>query len=160
MIAALPKAPSRINPITSPERALERRNYVLSRMLELDISSRRIRRPAVAAPDRCLLPWRHHGDQRPLPGRNGARTAGGRAGHGSLHRRLLGLHHRETPRCKLAANQALRNGLEEYDRRHGYRGPEATHRPGRQATDSGLLDEALSPFQPLAGLAAGAGHPG
>ena len=35
MIAALPKAPSRINPITSPERALERRNYVLNRMLEL-----------------------------------------------------------------------------------------------------------------------------
>ena len=35
MIAALPKAPSRINPITSPARALERRNYVLSRMSEL-----------------------------------------------------------------------------------------------------------------------------
>ena len=40
MIAALPKAPSRINPITSPERALERRNYVLSRMLELDYITR------------------------------------------------------------------------------------------------------------------------
>ena len=35
MIAALPKAPSRINPITSPQRALERRNYVLSRMRDL-----------------------------------------------------------------------------------------------------------------------------
>ena len=35
MVAALPKAPSRINPITSPDRALERRDYVLSRMLEL-----------------------------------------------------------------------------------------------------------------------------
>ena len=41
MIAALPKAPSRINPITSPERALERRNYVLNRMLELDVENRR-----------------------------------------------------------------------------------------------------------------------
>ena len=29
MIASLAKAPSRINPITSPERALERRNYCL-----------------------------------------------------------------------------------------------------------------------------------
>ena len=36
MIAALPKAPSRINPITSPERAMSRRDYVLERMLELD----------------------------------------------------------------------------------------------------------------------------
>jgi len=35
MLAALPKAPSRINPITSPERAMARRNYVLGRMLEL-----------------------------------------------------------------------------------------------------------------------------
>ncbi len=36
MLAALPKAPSRINPITSPERAMSRRDYVLGRMLELD----------------------------------------------------------------------------------------------------------------------------
>ena len=36
MIASLPKAPSRINPITSPERAMSRRNYVLGRMLALD----------------------------------------------------------------------------------------------------------------------------
>ncbi len=35
MIAALPKAPSALNPITNPKRALERRNYVLQRMLSL-----------------------------------------------------------------------------------------------------------------------------
>ena len=35
MLAALPKAPSRINPITSPERAMLRRDYVLGRMQEL-----------------------------------------------------------------------------------------------------------------------------
>jgi len=35
MLAALPKAPSRINPITSPARAMSRRDYVLGRMLEL-----------------------------------------------------------------------------------------------------------------------------
>lgn len=32
MIAGLPKAPSTFNPITNPERALSRRNYVLNRM--------------------------------------------------------------------------------------------------------------------------------
>ena len=36
MIAALPKAPSRINPIANPSRAISRRNYVLRRMLELE----------------------------------------------------------------------------------------------------------------------------
>ena len=33
-IAGLPKAPSRDNPVTNPERALSRRAYVLRRMLE------------------------------------------------------------------------------------------------------------------------------
>ena len=36
MIAGLPKAPSH-NPLSNPNRALNRRNYVLGRMLELDM---------------------------------------------------------------------------------------------------------------------------
>ncbi len=36
MIAGLPKAPSLYNPITNESRAIERRNYVLRRMLELN----------------------------------------------------------------------------------------------------------------------------
>jgi penicillin-binding protein 1A len=36
MIAALPKAPSRINPLINPRKAINRRNYVLRRMLALD----------------------------------------------------------------------------------------------------------------------------
>ena len=35
MIAALPKAPSRINPLINPRKAINRRNYVLRRMLAL-----------------------------------------------------------------------------------------------------------------------------
>ena len=36
MIAALPKAPSRINPLINPRKAITRRNYVLRRMLALE----------------------------------------------------------------------------------------------------------------------------
>ena len=36
MIAGLPKAPSSYNPISNPERAVLRRNYVLKRMLDLE----------------------------------------------------------------------------------------------------------------------------
>ena len=36
MVAGLPKAPSRYNPVNRPERALTRRNWILGRMLELD----------------------------------------------------------------------------------------------------------------------------
>jgi len=39
MIAGLPKAPSKYNPITNPERATIRRNYVLDRMLSLGFIS-------------------------------------------------------------------------------------------------------------------------
>ena len=35
MIAALPKAPSSINPLVNPKRALIRRNWILQRMLDL-----------------------------------------------------------------------------------------------------------------------------
>lgn len=35
MIAGLPKAPSKYNPVANPERALERRNWILGRMLQL-----------------------------------------------------------------------------------------------------------------------------
>lgn len=35
MIAGLPKAPSRFNPIANPERSMERRNWILGRMLKL-----------------------------------------------------------------------------------------------------------------------------
>jgi penicillin-binding protein 1A len=36
MIAGLPKAPSRYNPLVNPERALTRRDYVLARLLKLE----------------------------------------------------------------------------------------------------------------------------
>jgi len=39
MLAGLPKSPSSANPLVNPERALERRNYVLKRMRELDMIS-------------------------------------------------------------------------------------------------------------------------
>ena len=41
MIAGLPKAPSKYNPISNPERALIRRNYILGRMRLLDYISGR-----------------------------------------------------------------------------------------------------------------------
>ena len=39
MIAGLPKAPSRYNPVTNMKRAMQRRNYVLKRMLYNDFIS-------------------------------------------------------------------------------------------------------------------------
>ncbi len=50
MIAALPKAPSSINPIRNPKRAKERRDYVLNRMKLLDMITSQEHQSAIQAP--------------------------------------------------------------------------------------------------------------
>jgi len=55
MIAGLPKAPSRYNPIVNPERATIRRNYVLRRMFELDKITDTEFKEALASPVTATL---------------------------------------------------------------------------------------------------------
>ena len=57
MVAALPKAPSTINPIRNPKRARERRDYILGRMATLGFITREEQREAVRSPLSATL---HH----------------------------------------------------------------------------------------------------
>ena len=123
MIAGLPKAPSRFNPIVNPDRARSRRNYVLGRMRELDAISEEDYQAAVATPVTARL----HGLSveveasyvaemvrvyvEDLLGED-AYTAGFRV-YTTIDSRL-----------QEAANQALRKNLLAYDQRHGFRAPE------------------------------------
>jgi len=153
MIAALPKAPSRINPITSPERALERRDYVLSRMLELGYIDRESYQQAIAEPDRAY----YHGAIAEISAPYVAEMVRAQA------LELLGTDAYEggyevtttiDSRLQIAANQAVSDGLEEYDQRHGFRGPEAhVDLADRQGTTE-LLD-ILDPYRPVSGLEPG-----
>jgi penicillin-binding protein 1A len=153
MIAALPKAPSRINPITSPERALERRNYVLSRMLELGYITRQQRDQAVAEPDEAFYHGATTEISAPYLAEMVRQDVVSRLGEDAY---TGGYSVRTTieSRMQVAANDAVKAGLEEYDQRHGYRGPEA-----RVALPDGAgpqaWNEALEPYQPLAGLVPG-----
>lgn len=153
MIAALPKAPSRINPITSPERALERRNYVLGRMLELDYISREQYQAALAERDTAYYHGATTQISAPYLAEMVRREAmdllgeeaytGGYSVHTTIHSEL-----------QLAANEAVMAGLEEYDQRHGYRGAEAqVDLSDRQSTEAWA--EVLNPFRPVAGLVPG-----
>ncbi|WP_223789910.1 penicillin-binding protein 1A [Marinicella meishanensis] len=122
MLAAPPKAPSRINPVTNPERALQRRNYVLGRMLDLGFITQQQHDEAVVEKDEAYVhepvvevnaPWvaemvrtqmiDQYGDDAYTDGYNVVTTI-----------------HSEK---QLAAEAALQKGLHAYDRRHGYRGP-------------------------------------
>jgi penicillin-binding protein 1A len=153
MIAALPKAPSRINPITSPERALERRDYVLNRMHDLGYIDSTALKAAQAEPDRAY----YHGAIAEISAPYVAEMVRVK----SLA--LLGLRAYTggyvvtttiNSRLQTAANLAVSNGLEEYDQRHGFRGPEAHVDMAEQTTTTDWA-EILSPHRPVSGLEPG-----
>ncbi|NND45061.1 MAG: penicillin-binding protein 1A [Xanthomonadales bacterium] len=153
MIAALPKAPSRINPITSPERALERRNYVLGRMLELDYITQEEYDQAMAERDNAF----YHGATTEVSApylaemvrREALALLGEEAYTGGYS-----VHTTIKAEWQEAANEAVMAGLEDYDRRHGYRGPEAQVDLAEQATTDDWA-ETLRPYRPVAGLIPG-----
>ena len=121
-IAGVPKAPSRYNPIVDPQRATSRRSYVLRRMRELGF----IDAATAEAANKEPMQARAHAPLYDVEGPYVAEMA------------RLELRQRFGPnaestgykvyttidgRLQTAANRAVRVGLIEYDRRHGWRGP-------------------------------------
>jgi penicillin-binding protein 1A len=153
MIAALPKAPSRINPITSPERALERRNYVLSRMLELGFIDQQAHDEAVAEPDNAFYHGATTEVSAPYLAEMVRSMAVERFGNDAYTGGYV-VYTTLDAAMQSAANDAIRNGLEEYDHRHGYRGPEASLDLGPETTQADI-EAALAPFRAIAGLIPG-----
>ena len=153
MIAALPKAPSRINPISSPKRALDRRNYVLDRLQELNYIGAADYQTAIAEKDLAF----YHGptvevDAPFVAEMVRAKTVSqlGEAAYSGGYTVKTTLD----SRLQLAANSAVRSGLHDYDRRHGYRGPEA-HIELLDSSDPEEWDRALQGYRSLAGLQPG-----
>ena len=120
MIAGLPKAPSKYNPVTNPERATIRRNYVLGRMQQLNFITQEQYQQALQTPDVAEIhkaiieveaPYiaemvRSHmvsqyGDEAYTNGYNVFTTI-------------------SSP-LQTAANVALRSALMAYEHRHGYK---------------------------------------
>jgi len=139
MLAGLPKAPSRYNPIVNPTRAKQRQHYVLGRMRSLgtiteeqfvqaekqalvfkkDFADYSVRADYLAEMVRQLIYERYKDD---------AYTKGIR-----VYTTVLASH-------QDAAYAALRRGVLEYDRRHGYRGPEGFADLPAQPNDEALED--------------------
>ncbi|HET9580381.1 MAG TPA: penicillin-binding protein 1A [Usitatibacter sp.] len=124
MLAGLPQAPSRANPFANVKRAQERQRYVLRRMNEVGWLANDQYKKALAEPLR-LNPSQHEvfafrADYVAEMARAAVIEQFGESGY------VSGLRVHTTIRRKdqEAANTALRQGLLDYDRRHGYRGPE------------------------------------
>ncbi len=154
MLAGLPKAPSANNPLANPDRAKERRNYILRRMRDLGYVSSLDYEQAAAAPVTAtsyVPPIEVEADyvaemvRQAMVERYGAEAAYSR-----------GLRVYTTLRANLqrAADEALRDGLMAYNLRHGYHGPEARlERVGLMSQQG--LDEYLSERPQVPGLTVG-----
>ncbi len=121
-IAGLPKAPSRYNPIVDPQLATQRRGYVLRRMRELGYIDAATAEAANKEPMQARAhaplydveaPYVAEMARLELRQRFGA--AAETAGY-KVYTTIDG-------HLQAAANRAVRVGLIEYDRRHGWRGP-------------------------------------
>ncbi len=139
MLAGLPKAPSRFNPVTNPARAKLRQQYVLRRMRELGM----ITPQELAAADKEVPPVKQALNEYGVRADYFAEMVRAqmfeRYGEEAYTRGLkvyttLNVEHQR------AAHQALRKGVLEYDRRHGYRGPEAYVELTGELTDERLED--------------------
>lgn len=137
MLAGLPQAPSRLNPITNAQLAKDRRDHVLARMKDLGyidqtayqqaidepiVASYHDVRPSLTAPflSEMVRQWvvQQYGKQ--------------------AYDQGYDIYTTINSQMQMAANQTLIDGLMAYDQRHGYRGPE-----GR------LGNDVLKDIQPL-----------
>ena len=128
MIAGLPKAPSRYNPVANPKRALERRNWILGRMLQLGYIDQQEYQVAIAEPVNLDMPDRSVSNRFPYVGelvRAELVSKFGEQAIDSGYKVYTTIHSQR----QTAAEQAVQEGLEAYDRRHGWRGAEATDQP-------------------------------
>ena len=137
VLAGLPKAPNAYSPAQHPERALKRAGYVLSRMAETGAITAEAAKAAGALPLRL---------QKGRAAQRGAfflehvrRTLERTYGSDAVHRGGLEVRTTLDPRLQAAAEDAVREGLREIDKRRGWRGP--LQRLG--TADAGKIEEAI-----------------
>jgi len=162
MLAGLPKAPSLYNPITNPQRAKQRQQLVLKRMAELGYITAVQHDEAVKAPVRTrreVSEYSFHAEY----AAEMVRQALADQYPEEVYNRGFRVYTTIRKADQEAAYAALRKGVLEYDRQHGYRAPEGyvelPANPGDEDFDD-LLGEHLDSDDLLAAivLAADAKH--
>ncbi len=122
MIAGLPKAPSTYNPVANPQRALIRRNYVLSRMRDLQMIEQSEYDAAIAVPVTASTHEVQVDVQAPYVAEMVRADVLERYGE-EIYSTGMKIYTTIDAELQRAANKALQNGLLDYEARHGYRGP-------------------------------------
>ncbi|MGB2375414.1 MAG: penicillin-binding protein 1A [Porticoccaceae bacterium] len=124
-IAGLPKAPSRYNPLANSERAMQRRNWILGRMLSLGTINQQQYEEASAEIDTAS----YHGSISELDAAYAAEMVRqevvnkfGLKAYTEGYTAITTLD----STMQSHAVEALQSGIMAYDERHGYRGAEVT----------------------------------
>jgi penicillin-binding protein 1A len=139
MLAGLPKAPSRFNPVVNPQRARERQHYVLRRMRELNFVTQAQFDEAAQTPltvRRDQPGFATHAEYFAEMVRQSVfeRYQDDTYTKGYRVFTTLSKAHQD------AAYLAVRRGVLDYDRRHGYRGAEAYVELREGVSDEDLED--------------------
>ncbi len=121
LLAGLPKGPAAYSPLINPEKALRRRNLVLSEMesdgvithQQADQARRSPLGLHVSQPEMSVAPWFQEEVRRELEKRFGAEQ---------VHEAGLRVDTTLDLDLQKTANKALADGLAAYERRHGWRG--------------------------------------
>lgn len=147
MIAGLPKAPSRFNPIANPERSMERRNWILARMLKLGRISDEQYQEAVNEPLTASLHINMPDLNAPYIAEMVRAEMVGRFG-GQAYTDGYSVTTTIPSNLQEHAQQAIRSGLIAYDRRHGYRKPKQTAIPESLWAQTLAKTRSISQFLP------------
>jgi penicillin-binding protein 1A len=139
MLAGIPKAPSRNNPISGPEAGKQRRNWIHGRMRDLGYIDQSQYSAAVAEPDTAT----HHSEQLSFSAHYAAEMVRqemldryGMAAYNDGYQVYTTID----SKLQQVARNAVIRGLLTYDDRHGYRGPEQELPPGEGNPEQAWLD--------------------
>jgi penicillin-binding protein 1A len=121
LLAGLPKGPVAYSPLLNPEKALRRRNLVLSEMESDGVITHKeaeVAREAplglrISQPDQSVAPWFQEEVRRELEKRFGT---------DEVHEDGLRIETTLDLNLQLTANRAVNDGLAAYERRHGWKG--------------------------------------
>jgi penicillin-binding protein 1A len=143
MLAGLPKAPSAFNPIANPKRARSRQLYIIERMEENGYITAQQAAQAKSEP----LALKSSGNKKNLHAEFVAETVRQMvfAQYGQeTYTRGLNVYTTIQSQDQMAAYQALRQGLMDYERRQVYRGPEKfINLPNDPKLAEDVIDETL-----------------
>ncbi len=122
MIAGLPRNPGLYSPRLHPASALARRNYILDRMAAEKMISPKLAEEARAKP-MVLRPRVRDTEMAPYFVEWVRQSLADRYTTDVIWRKGLRVYTTLDMDMQVAANDALREGLRSYDKRHGWRGP-------------------------------------